>query len=325
MEVDGVAKRHALKVYWLISFDGSAPQKSDFEDQKTTLTSFVSFVSNGQTFGLLHFSTPKRVTQVKALLQNIRNKFWIEAEEGALFHLDVSQLPKKAGIKSPIRMQEVEEQKVDKKRKRIGTDSPQEPEDSEPVWAIIDALHDQATKMCRQLERLKTLVRKEQQQPQQALEIQAIEIQDTDYEYRKAQYEKKQVEILTFVASICTNIPSQSMYVGDVRFNSKGEYIVIPPFREPIKRSEAKVQGSLSMQCYLGVFVPDYDIDDLLPPPSLGRKRMGLSYIRAYNTQKSKDAPYLLYIENFDIDDEGPGYAEAMLWKSRRRAEQVAE
>ena len=116
---------------------------------------------------------------------------------------------------------------------------------------------------------------------------------------------------------------AQSMFVGTVTFNQKLEYIVVPPFRDHIKRSSVAHNASFGALCYLGLFVPDYDEDDVVAPPRFTppRKRMGLSFIQAYNSSRAKGQPYIQFIEGFDIDNEGKCIREAMDWRQRRRYE----
>ena len=81
---------------------------------------------------------------------------------------------------------------------------------------------------------------------------------------------------------------------------------MIPPSRAPVKRSSIEYIGTVTELCYLGIFVPDYDEDDILPPALFHRKRMGRSFLRAQT--RNRDVPMLYFIEGFDIDDTGRNY-----------------
>ena len=136
-DADDQGKRAGAKKHWLISFEQRPPDyyspdyalcKGDFEDAKTKLHIFNVFSSCGRTFGLLHLQSARRLAQIKAILKKIPSDrgvqaMWVEVDsnsvEGELVNFDSGFVPKKASIKSPVRMERVVCDEIQGKKRKV--------------------------------------------------------------------------------------------------------------------------------------------------------------------------------------------------------------
>ena len=170
-DADDQGKRGGANKYWLISFEQRPPDyyspdyalcQGDFEDAKTKLHNFNVFSSCGRTFGLLHLQAGRRLTQIKAILKKIPKDrgiqaMWVQADadsvegECVMMSFDFGFVPKKASIKSPVRMERIVFNDIQTKKRKVQVEEAGETkgEISEADEAL--PLHDRMKSMVKTL------------------------------------------------------------------------------------------------------------------------------------------------------------------------------